>query len=100
MREVRGRTVGKVQEGKLSKPKQKDDKPEFGTWFACLTCNTESLSRAAFIEHLKAVHHLEPPLKGKRQMDLHLDCRDHYMSAYSWDFGTVQASENTVGPRS
>lgn len=75
---------------------------EFGSWFTCLTCGTEEtagLKNPEFVGHMTTVHGAQKPIQGTRNMTMHVDSADNYVSSYNWKFGDVRAVQTIVGPR-
>lgn len=52
----------------------------------------------AFIEHVREIHKLTE-LKGRRQMQLHLDCADEHVTQYDWTIGELTFHQTVICPR-
>lgn len=67
--------------------------------WVCSCSPDKIMSHPEVMEHLKTVHKMEPPLKGKKSMIMHLDCADSFSSTYEWDINGLKLHQYTINPR-
>lgn len=68
-------------------------------WWCASCAEQEPRAVASLLEHLSGAHGIAPPIKGNKQLMLHLDEADRYTSSYEWTIGDVKVQQTIVGPR-
>ena len=64
-------------------------------WFFCESCNDEvQMDYKKMVKHLKKVHNLKEPFKGKRELFLHINRQPRHISVYRWNIEGVLLSEH------
>lgn len=82
-------------------PKTKKE-AQYENLFRCDTCQSDTdkaFTQAEMIEHLKTVHGLQSPIKGDRQLNMHLNMGSEHVSVYDWTFGDIKVTQSVTVPK-
>ncbi len=61
-----------------------EDYPPYN-YFICPECDKEKeMSRPEFAKHLKTIHQLEEPIKGVRNMMMHINKKPRHAGSFEW----------------